>query len=567
MSRKLSYVSGTSSVPLLGLTIGELFEETVAKYPENMALISVHQDIRWTYSDLKREVDKCALALYAGGLRKDDRIGIWAMNRAEWMVAQYATAKLGAILVNINPSYRVHELKYALNQSECKFLIYDDKTQYMDYTAMLNELMANLQYANKGKVNSLAVPTLTTLISLGKTNEKGIYNWDEFMAKAESENPEILERLAMELTFDQAINIQYTSGTTGFPKGATLSHHNILNNGYFVTESLHLTHNDRLIIPVPLYHCFGMVMGNLGCLSHGATVIYASRAFDPLEIIKTIEAEKATILYGVPTMFHTVLHHKSIDEHEVKSLRGGIMAGAICPVELMKEVQEVFEMDDMQIAYGMTETSPVSTQTTSESPFDKRVSTVGTVHPHLEIKIIDPKNGLVVPLGEKGELCTRGYSVMLGYWNDEEKTHQSIDSARWMHTGDLATIDEEGYINIVGRIKDMIIRGGENIYPKEIEAFLRTHPKVDNVSVIGVPDEVYGEAVMAWVKLYDDVELSKEELTNFCKERIAHFKVPKYFKFVPDCPKTVTGKIRKVEMREKSIAELGLTHLVNEDAN
>ena len=563
MDNKLSYVSGVSDKPLLGLTIGEMLDKTAKSHKDNMALISIHQNIKWTYEQLKEEVDNCALALYAGGLRKDDRIGIWSMNRAEWMVVQYASAKLGAILVNINPSYRIHELKYALIQSECKFLVYDEKTKHADYFSMLNELMPNLKYATKGKLNSIVIPELTTVISLGNDKEKGIFTWSEYMKKAKTVSPEILDTIAKELTFDQAINIQYTSGTTGFPKGATLSHHNILNNGYFVTESLHLKPNDRMIIPVPLYHCFGMVMGNLGCLTHGSTVIYTSRAFEPEEIIKSIEKEEATILYGVPTMFNTILNHPSINDFNVKSLRGGIMAGAICPVQLMEQVQDIFEMEDMQIAYGMTETSPVSTQTTSDAPFDKKVSTVGTVHPHQEVKLIDPSTGLVVPIGEKGELCTRGYSVMLGYWKDETKTRESIDSARWMHTGDLATMDENGYINIVGRIKDMIIRGGENVYPKEIEAYLRTHPKVDNVSVIGVPDEIYGEAIMAWIKLYDDTELSEKELTDFCIGKIAHFKIPKYFKFVAECPKTVTGKIRKVEMRKKSVIELGLTDVVD----
>jgi len=558
MKQPVSYVSGTSTQPLLGLTIGEMLDQTAEKYPENEAVISVHQNVRWNYKKLQSEVNRLALALYAGGLRKGDRIGIWAMNRVEWLVTQYATAKLGAILVNINPSYRIHELKYALNQSGCKFLIYDEPTRHMDYAGMLNELLPNLKYAPKGELHSPVVPSLTTLISLDTQGPNGVYLWNEFLLKSEEVNPEILNEMAGKLTFDQAINIQYTSGTTGFPKGATLSHHNILNNGYFVTESLQLTHKDKMIIPVPLYHCFGMVMGNLGCLTHGACVIYPSREFNPETIIKTIEKEKATILYGVPTMFHAIVNHEKIQDYDVKSLRGGIMAGAICPVDLMKKVQKTFDMDDLQIAYGMTETSPVSTQTTSGAPFDKRVSTVGTILPHLEIKIIDPKTGLVVPRGEKGELCTRGYSVMLGYWNDEEKTRQAIDEARWMHTGDLATMDDEGYINIVGRIKDMIIRGGENIYPKEIEAFLRTHPKVDNVSVIGVPDEVYGEVVMAWILPYKNVEIDENELIDYCKNNIAHFKIPKYFKFVNDFPKTVTGKIRKVEMRKISIEELGL---------
>ncbi len=559
---KLSYVSGISSVPLLGKTIGEMFDETVERFPDVEALVVVHQNIRWTYRELKQQVDLCALGLHAMGLQKGDRIGIWALNRAEWTVLQYATAKLGAILVNINPSYRVHELEYVLKQSGCKFLVIDEKTEHADYADMVYQLLPKLQYSDPGYLRETRLPELNTIITVEEKAGPGMFSWQDVMTLGDEIKPEVLDKISATLHFDEPINIQYTSGTTGFPKGATLSHHNILNNGFFVTESLHLTEKDRMIIPVPLYHCFGMVMGNLGCLSHGATVIYASRAFDPEAVIRTIDHEKATILYGVPTMFHAELDHPDIGKYDVTSLRGGIMAGSICPVELMKKVQDVMKMTDLQIAYGMTETSPVSTQTTSDTPFDKRVSTVGQVHPHQEVKIIDPETGLVVPRGEKGELCTRGYSVMLGYWNDEEKTRQAIDSARWMHTGDLATIDDEGYINIVGRIKDMIIRGGENIYPKEIEAFLLTHPKVNNVQVIGVPDEKYGEAVMAWVKIHEGVEITEKELVDFCKGKIAHYKIPKYFKFVEECPKTVTGKIRKVEMREKSIQELGLEHLV-----
>ena len=545
MSKQMSYVSGTSRVPLLGKTIGEMFDETAARFPQNEALIVVHQNIRWSYSQLKEQVDTCALGLHALGLEKGDRIGIWALNCAEWMVLQYATAKLGAILVNINPSYRTSELEYVLKQSGCKFLVADEKTEHSDYSAMINELVPHLKYSKPGQLKCTKSPSLTTIITLKKKPDPGV-----------------LDEIAKTLTFDQPINIQYTSGTTGFPKGATLSHHNILNNGYFVTESLHLTEKDRMIIPVPLYHCFGMVMGNLGCLSHGATAIYASRSFDPEAVIRTTDKEKATILYGVPTMFYAELEHPKIKKYDVTSLRGGIMAGAICPVSLMKKVQEIMQMDDLQIAYGMTETSPVSTQTTSDTPFEKRVSTVGQVHPHQEVKIIDPETGLVVKRGEKGELCTRGYSVMLGYWNEEEKTRQAIDSARWMHTGDLATIDEEGYIDIVGRIKDMIIRGGENVYPKEVETYLMSHPKINTVEVIGVPDEKYGEAVMAWVKVLDNAKVTSKELIKYCEGTIAHYKIPKYFKFVDDFPKTVTGKIRKVEMREISIKELGLEHLV-----
>jgi len=567
MSKPLSYVSGTSKVPLLGMTIGEMFDQTVARHQEVVALKVIHQNITWTYAQLKEQVDQCALGLHVMGLKKGDRIGIWALNCSEWMVLQYATAKLGAILVNINPNYRVHELEYVLNQSGLKFLVSDEKSKYSDYTGMIYELLPDLKYSKPGQLHSTKVPNLTTVITLEKEKRKGMYNWTDVMAKGKTVEPEILEKLAANLSFDDPINIQYTSGTTGFPKGATLSHHNILNNGFFVTESIHLTSKDKMIIPVPLYHCFGMVMGNLGCLTHGATAIYASRSFDPEAVIRTTDQEKATVLYGVPTMFHAELNHKDIDKYDVTSLRAGVMAGSICPVDLMKKVQQVMEMEDLQIAYGMTETSPVSTQTNTDTPFDKRVSTVGKVHPHQEIKIIDPVTGLVVPRGKKGELCTRGYSVMLGYWNDEEKTKQAIDSARWMHTGDLATMDEEGYINIVGRIKDMIIRGGENIYPKEIEEFLRTHPKVNDAQVIGVPDEKYGEAVMAWIIVNDGVKITEEELIEFCKDTIAHYKIPRYFKFVDECPKTVTGKIRKVEMRQISIKELGLEPLLKATEN
>ncbi len=558
----LSYVSGTGNVPLLGKTIGEMFDETVERFPETEALVVVHQKIRWTYHALKKQVEQCALGLHAMGLRKGERIGIWALNCSEWIVLQYATAKLGAILVNINPSYRVNELEYVLKQSGCKFLVIDEKTEHSDYAEIVYELTPRLKYAEPGYLSEVKLPELTTVITLEVKAGPGMFKWQDIMESAHDVKQEVLDEVASKLHFDEPINIQYTSGTTGFPKGATLSHHNILNNGFFVTESLHLNEKDRMIIPVPLYHCFGMVMGNLGCLSHGATVIYASRAFDPEAVIRTTDHEKATVLYGVPTMFHAELDHPDIKKHDVTSLRGGIMAGSICPVELMKKVQDVMKMTDMQIAYGMTETSPVSTQTTSDTPFEKRVSTVGQVHPHQEVKIIDPETGLVVKRGEKGELCTRGYGVMLGYWKEEKKTHQAIDKARWMHTGDLATIDDEGYINIVGRIKDMIIRGGENVYPKEVEAYLLTHPKVNNVQVIGVPDERYGEAVMAWVKINEGVEITKQELIDYCKGTIAHYKIPKYFKFVEGCPKTVTGKIRKVEMREISIKELGLEHLV-----
>jgi fatty-acyl-CoA synthase len=555
---KISYVSGTSNIPLLGLTIGELFEQTVRRFPDNEALIVVHQNVRWTYRQLKKEVDRCAKALLATGVQKGDRVGIWAPNCSEWTVTQLATAKIGAILVNINPSYRLHELKYALNQSGCSVVITADQFKYSNYTEMWYELEPELKTFHPGQIESTDIPALKTLIRIHDEPSPGMWTWKEWIDMGNDIPDEAISEQQALLSFDDPINIQYTSGTTGFPKGATLSHHNILNNGYFVARTLDFSEKDRLVIPVPLYHCFGMVLGNLGCITHGATMIYPSEGFEAETVLQVVEKEKATALYGVPTMFIAELEDPSFEKYDLSSLRTGVMAGASCPIEVMRKVKTLMHMHEVEIAYGMTETSPVSTQTRPGTPLEKQVSTVGQVHPHLEIKIVDPDTGLIVPLGTPGELCTRGYSVMLGYWNDEEKTRETIDSARWIHSGDLATMDEEGYINIVGRIKDMIIRGGENIYPREIEEFLMTYPKVADAQVIGIPDEKYGEAVMAWIQVREGETVDEEEMKAYCKGKIAYFKIPQYFKFVETFPMTVTGKIRKIDMRRMSIDELGL---------
>ncbi|MBP1464296.1 AMP-binding protein [Candidatus Chloroploca sp. M-50] len=553
-----SYVSGTSSQPLLGETIGSCFDRIAARFPANEALVCCAQGLRYTYAELKTEVDRCARGLMALGLVKGDRVGIWAPNRAEWAITQFATAKAGLILVNINPSYRLHELEYALSQSGCRMLIIAPQFRTSDYAAIMYELVPELNEASPGQVQAARLPELQMVVRLGDQRSPGMLTWADLLAAAEQVRPEDLQIRQAEQQFDDPINLQYTSGTTGYPKGATLSHHNILNNGYFVAELMGFTEQDRLVIPVPLYHCFGMVMGNLGCLTHGATMIYPSEGFEPLAVLQAVETERATALYGVPTMFIAELEHPDFKRFDLTSLRTGVMAGSPCPVEVMRQVQSVMHMHDVEICYGMTETSPVSTQTRIGTPLEKQVSTVGQVHPHVEVKIIDPGSGRIVPHGETGELCTRGYSVMLGYWNNDEATHKAIDRAGWMHTGDLAVMDEEGYINIVGRIKDMIIRGGENVYPREIEEFLYTHPKISDVQVIGVPDRRYGEEIMAWVKLKPGVTADEEEIRAFCQGQIAHFKIPRYVKFVEAFPMTVTGKIQKFLMRRQSIEELGL---------
>jgi len=554
----LSYAAGLTTQPLLETTIGQQLDEIIEKHGDNDALISLHQGLRYTYREFGAEVDRCARALLAIGIQPADRVGIWSPNYAEWTILQFASSKVGAILVNINPSYRRHELAYALETSSCAALIIAERFKTSDYYEMLHSLAPELDGCEPGQLQAKAFPELRSVIRLGPQQAAGTWRWSDFMELSNGIDAETLRDVGRQLKPDDPVNIQYTSGTTGRPKGATLSHRNILNNAHFTAELLHLGHEDRLVIPVPLYHCFGMVISNLACVSRGATMILPGDAFEPGAVLAAVHHERATALHGVPTMFIAELEHEEFDNYDLSSLRTGVMAGSPCPVEVMKAVIEKMHLTEMQICYGMTETSPVSTQTRHDAPLLKRVATVGQVHPHVEIKIIDPETGKTVKRGESGEFCTRGYSVMLGYWNDPDQTTAAIDTDGWMHTGDLASMDDEGYVQIVGRIKDMIIRGGENVYPREIEEFLYTHPQVRDVQVIGVPDQRYGEEIMAWVVLREGVQVSEEEIRAFCRDQIAHFKIPRYIKFVEDFPMTVTGKIQKFAMREQSTKELGL---------
>ncbi|MGE6661098.1 AMP-binding protein [Pseudomonas sp. NPDC077408] len=552
-----SYTCGPQTKPLLPMTIGAAFDRAVERFSDREALVVRHQNLRYTWAQLAEEVDRCARGLLALGLKPGERVGIWSPNNAQWCIAQFATAKVGVVLVNINPAYRLNELEYALKQSGCRWLICADAFKTSDYHAMLHELLPELERAAIGALQSHMLPELRGVISLCDTPVDGMLLWKGLMDMAENVGPEQLRQCGEQLQFDDPINIQYTSGTTGFPKGATLSHYNILNNGYMVGESLKLSEHDRLVIPVPLYHCFGMVMGNLGCVTHGTTMIYPSAAFEPLAALQAAAEEKATGMYGVPTMFIAMLDHPERQSLDLSNLRTGIMAGSTCPIEVMKRVIDDMHLAEMQIAYGMTETSPVSTQTGPDDDLERRVTSVGRTQPHLESKVVDEHNR-IVPRGQIGELCTRGYSVMLGYWNNPEATAGAIDGARWMHTGDLATMDEEGYIKIVGRNKDMIIRGGENVYPREVEEFLFTHAAVADVQVIGVPDKTYGEEIVAWVKLHPGHSATADDLREFCKGRIAHFKTPRHIKFVEEFPMTISGKVQKFKMREVSVAELGI---------
>jgi fatty-acyl-CoA synthase len=552
---KLSYVHGASDVPLLGLTIGAEFDLVCAAHADNEALVARHQGIRYTYGELHQEVERVARALLALGVEAGDRVGIWSANVAEWLVVQYATAKVGAVLVNVNPAYRTHELEYALKQSGISLLISARRFRQTDYVAMLLELAPELDDAKPGLIEAERLPDLHGLALLGDGDDtpEGAWTWDELHERAdEASTVELREREAT-LQFDDAINIQYTSGTTGFPKGATLSHHNILNNGFFIGERLKLTPADRICLPVPFYHCFGMVLGNLAALTHGATIVLPGEAFEPQACLEAVQEERCTALYGVPTMFIAELGHPEFVAYRLDTLRTGIMAGSPCPIEVMRKVIDTMHMDQVTICYGMTETSPVSFQSNTDDELELRVSTVGAIHPQVEVKIVDPATGHIVPKGEPGELCTRGYCVMLGYWKDEGATREAIDPARWMHTGDLAVMQDNGYVNIVGRIKDMIIRGGENVYPREIEEFLYGHPKIADVQVIGVPDQKYGEEICAWVKLREGDEASQEEIREYCRGRIATFKVPRYVRFTDEFPMTVTGKVQKFKMRETSI--------------
>lgn len=535
-----SYAAGETTTPLLDDTIGRRFERTVAAYADREALVEVASGRRWTWRELNHAVDEVARGLIAYGIARGDRVGMWAPNCAEWTIAQFATAKIGAVLVNVNPAYRTHELAYAVNQSGMRLLLAASSFKTSDYRAMVEETAGDC-------------PRL----------ERAIYvdtdDWADLVASGQGQAADVVDRRAHELAPDDPINIQYTSGTTGFPKGATLSHRNILNNGYFVTELIGFSEHDRLCIPVPFYHCFGMVMANLGCVTHGATMVIPGPGFDPGTTLQAVQDERCTAVYGVPTMFIAMQNHPDFAELDLSTLRTGIMAGAVCPVEVMKRCVNEMHMSEVSIAYGMTETSPVSCQTRRDDDLERRTATIGRAAPHVEIKIVDPATGETVERGEPGEFCTRGYSVMLGYWEDPDKTAEAIDADGWMHTGDLAVMREDGYCNIVGRIKDMVIRGGENIYPREIEEFLYTHPDVEDVQVVGVPDEKYGEELCAWIRLKDGAEpLDADAVRAFATGKLAHYKIPRYVMVVDEFPMTVTGKVRKVQMREESAKALGL---------
>lgn len=550
-----SYRHGGTIEPLLYDTIGNLFDQTVARFADREALVVRHQGIRWSYRQYQVEVDRLARGLLALAIEPGDRVGIWAPNCFEWCLTQLATAKIGAILVCINPAYRLYELEYALNKVQCKALISAESFKTSQYLEMLQELAPELADCAPGMLQAAKLPDLKTVIRMGEASTVGMYNFAavcELGGEAESQR---LDALKEQLSPDDPINIQFTSGTTGKPKGATLTHVNILNNGKIVGDGMRLTEQDRLCMPVPLYHCFGMVAGNLACITHGSAVVIPDEAFDPLSTLQTVAEEHCTALHGVPTMFIAELDHPQFADFDLSSLRTGIMAGAPCPVEVMRKVLDRMHMRDVLIAYGQTELSPVNHMTAADDPLDKRVATVGKPGPHLEVKIID-ENGRVVAIEARGEICTRGYSVMRGYWDDPERTAETIDQAGWLHSGDLGVMDEEGYVQVVGRIKDMIIRGGENVYPREVEEFLYTHPAIQDVQVFGIPDSKYGEKICAWVQLREGAELTEEELKSYCKNKITHFKIPQYVRFVGEYPMTITGKIQKFKMRQVMEQEL-----------
>lgn len=556
-----SLAVGATDVPLIEQTLGDFFDAMVARQPEREALVSVHQGRRYTYRSLQAEARRLASALLGLGLVPGDRVGIWSHNNAEWVLMQLATAQVGLMLVNINPAYRTSEVEYALNKVGCRLLVSMARFKTSDYLGMLRELAPEWQRQEPGRLGALKLPHLQTVVWIDEpgqgADEPGLLRFSDLLARGDAADARVAE-VAAGLKATDPINIQFTSGTTGFPKGATLTHRNILNNGFFIGECMRLTPEDRLCIPVPLYHCFGMVLGNLACITHGATIVYPNDGFDPLTVLQTVQDERCTGLHGVPTMFIAELDHPRFAEFDLSTLRTGIMAGSPCPTEVMKRVVEQMHLSEITIAYGMTETSPVSCQSSTGTPLAKRVSTVGQVQPHLEVKIVNPETGETVPVGERGEFCTRGYSVMHGYWGDEAKTREAIDADGWMHTGDLATMDAEGYVNIVGRIKDMVIRGGENIYPREIEEFLYRHPQVQDVQVVGVPDAKYGEELCAWIVAKPGQQLTEEAVRAFCKGQIAHYKVPRYIRFVTGFPMTVTGKIQKFRIRDEMKDQLGL---------
>ena len=552
-----SYVHGASEQPLIGQTIGDHFDALCARFAAQDALIVRHQQVRMTYAQLKEAVDNLACGLRRLGLNPGDRIGIWSQNNLEWVLTQFATAKAGLVQVNINPAYRRSELEYALNKVGCRALILAPSFKSSDYLEMVQDLVPELASSQPGALQSARLPELEWVIRLGDAPTAGMLNFDDLRRPATRSELNDLAALGLQLQFDDAINIQFTSGTTGSPKGATLTHHNVLNNGYFVGEAMRLTAADRLCIPVPFYHCFGMVLGNLAAVTHGAAMVIPAEGFDPLSTLQTVSEERCTALHGVPTMFIALLDHPDFKTFDLSSLRTGIMAGSPCPIEVMKRVISDMNMGEVTIAYGMTETSPVSFQSSTQDPVERRVSTVGRIQPHIEVKIVDT-DGRIVPRGQPGELLTRGYSVMLGYWGDDAKTAEAIDRNGWMHTGDLAVIDDEGYCNIVGRLKDMVIRGGENIYPREIEEFLYRHPKIQDVQVVGIPDSKYGEELCAWIILKPGQSATEQEIRDFCQGQIAHYKVPRYLRFVDNFPMTITGKIQKFMIRQVMKDELKL---------
>ena len=551
---------GATDVPLIEDTIGDFFQAMAQRQPEREALVSVHQGLRFTYAQLARKADRLASALLRQGLVTGDRVGIWSHNNAEWVLMQLATARVGLVLVNINPAYRVSEVEYALNKVGCQALVTMARFRTSDYLAMLRELAPELASADAGKLGSARLPSLRLVAWIDVAgqgdDQPGMLRFSDLMAQGDADDAQV-PAAAAHLRATDPINIQFTSGTTGFPKGATLTHRNILNNGFFIGECMRLTARDRLCIPVPLYHCFGMVLGNLACFTHGSCIVYPNDGFEPLSVLQAVQDERCTGLHGVPTMFIAELDHPRFAEFDLSSLRTGIMAGSPCPIEVMKRVVDQMHLAEITIAYGMTETSPVSCQSDADTPLDKRVASVGKVQPHLEVKIVDA-DGAPVPCGQTGELCTRGYSVMHGYWDDPAKTAEVIDAEAWMHTGDLATMDAEGYVNIVGRIKDMVIRGGENVYPREIEEFLYRHPEIQDVQVVGVPDARYGEELCAWIVVKPGAALTEDAVRDFCKGQIAHYKVPRHVRFVPGFPMTVTGKIQKFRIRDAMREELGL---------
>lgn len=559
---RFSYLKGPDTQPLLQETIGQCFDRIVERYPEQEALVVRHQNIRWSFREYQNQINRLATGLLNIGVKPGDRVGIWSPNRVEWCLTQFATAKIGAIMVCINPAYRLYELEYALNNVQCNVMICAEHFKTSHYLNMLNDLAPELAHCAPGQLKADKLPHLHTIIRMGEGISPGMFNFEQVCKLGNESDYTRLQALRSHLKASDAVNIQFTSGTTGSPKGATLTHANILNNGYQVGQGMHLTQQDRLCIPVPLYHCFGMVMGNLACLTHGATAVFASEAFEPAAVLETVQAERCTALHGVPTMFIAELDLPDFQHYDLSSLRTGIMAGSPCPAEVMRKVISSMHMQDVTIMYGQTETSPVNHMTAIDAPLDKRCETVGKVGPHQEVKIINPE-GQIVPLGEKGELCCRGYSVMQRYWDDPDKTASTIDAEQWLHSGDLAVMDQEGYVQIVGRIKDMIIRGGENVYPREVEEFLYTHPDIQDVQVFGIPDAKYGEQVCAWIKRRSGSSVSEQDIKSFCQDQITHFKIPRHIHFVEDYPMTVTGKVQKFKMREAMLESLNSAGLQN----